>query len=152
MKLLHEEKDNILKTRGSFNGMFSRKSDGASFSIDRPVKFSTMLASGFIVLKVSNATGEHLICGDVRKETEVGDIMPDSYEKFLAYMDVDADVEDADLADETFSKHLDANRTFRNSQKNAHERDQDVKVLLLREVEFSFKKVIGVYVQDSLFG
>ena len=48
-------------------------------------------------------------------------------EKFLAYMDVDADVEDADPADETFSKHLDANRTFQNNQTNAHERDQYVR-------------------------
>ena len=48
-------------------------------------------------------------------------------EKFLASMDVDADVEDADPADETFSKHLDANRTFQNNQTNAHERDQYVR-------------------------
>lgn len=150
MMLLHGERENILKTRGPFNGMFTRKSDGSGgFSIDQPVKLSTMLASGFIVLKVANETGEHLICGDVRKGTEAGEFMTDHQEKYLAYKDVDADESDVESDDENSSRSSDEKHPL---QKNTREKGQDGKIFLLREEEFRFKKVIGVYVHDSLFG
>lgn len=62
MYLLHGERQHILKTRGPYNGMFfNRESQALRFSIDVPVQLSTMLASGFLVLKVINEEGEHLI-------------------------------------------------------------------------------------------
>src|SRR5882757_372369 len=62
VELLHGERECILKTSGPFNEMFTLASDGSGgFSIDEPLKLSTMLASGFIGLKVKNETGDHLI-------------------------------------------------------------------------------------------
>ena len=150
MNLLHGERENILITRGPFNGMFSRKSDGSSgFSIDQPVKLSTMLASGFIVLKVANEAGEHLICGDVRKGTEVGQFHTDETDKYLAYKGLDTDAGDAEPDVESSSQDFNDNRV---AQKETRERGQDRKVFLLKKEEFWFKKVVGIYVRDSLFG
>ncbi|KAJ4375369.1 hypothetical protein N0V83_002455 [Neocucurbitaria cava] len=71
MKLLHNERAITLVTRGPYNGMFDRKSEVPSegFAIDEPVQLSTMLASGFIILKVISYHGEHLICLDARKRS-----------------------------------------------------------------------------------
>jgi hypothetical protein len=151
MKLLHEERENILKTRGPFNGMFSRKSDGSDgFAIDQPVKLSTMLASGFIVLKVANEMGEHLICGDVRKGTDdAGSFSLDTTEKYLAYKNLDTDRRDAESEDENSSQYSNGKRAVR---KRRHERGQDGKIFLLREKEFRFRKIVGIYIHDSLFG
>lgn len=41
------------------------------FAIDEPVQLSTMLASGFVILKVASHHGEHLICLDARKRSGV---------------------------------------------------------------------------------
>jgi hypothetical protein len=67
--LLHAELDTILRTKGPHNGMFSRKRDGGAtgFAIDQPVHLLTMLANGFVALKVLNGKGEHLICMDLQK-------------------------------------------------------------------------------------
>jgi hypothetical protein len=76
LKLLNNEHHTTLQSRGPYNGMFSRRAEDAppgvfvfGFSIDVPVHLSTMLASGFIVLKVLSTEGEHLICLDARKKT-----------------------------------------------------------------------------------
>jgi len=106
-----------------------------------------MLASGFIVLKVANETGEHLICGDVRKGTEAGQFFTDHQEKYLAYKELDSDGSDAESDDDISSQHSDEKRA---AQKNTRERGQDGKIFLLREEEFRFKKVIGIDVHDSL--
>ncbi|KAI4644515.1 hypothetical protein J4E93_006420 [Alternaria ventricosa] len=64
--LLHNERDTTLITKGPYNGMFDRRAESGNegFSIDIPVHLSTMLASGFIVLKVLSVKGERLICLD----------------------------------------------------------------------------------------
>ena len=150
MRLLHGERENILKTRGPFNGMFTRKSEGAEgFSIDEPLKLSTMLASGFIVLKVRNETGEHLICADIRKGTGFGQFVVDSKEKYLAYKDLDSEESDEQSEDGKAALSLDEeNPVSRKTRGKGH----NGKIFLLREENFRFKKVIGVYVRDSLFG
>ncbi|KAH8782146.1 hypothetical protein BGZ57DRAFT_951891 [Hyaloscypha finlandica] len=69
MYLLQEESRSILWTRGPYNGMFERKvkEGAAGFSIDIPIELSTLIDSGFVMLKVRNERGEHLVCLDVRK-------------------------------------------------------------------------------------
>jgi hypothetical protein len=66
--LLHEWK-NVLRTKGPYNGLFARKAvdTDAAFSINQPAHISTIMASGFIVLKILNITGEHLIFLNVRR-------------------------------------------------------------------------------------
>jgi hypothetical protein len=146
MKLLHGERHSILKTTGPFNGMFSRKSEGGSgFSINEPVKLSTMLASGFIVFKVANHTGEHMICADVREGTDYSEFRIDHEEKYLAHMDIGEDFVETEEA-------APFQMLNRNQSQQAISKDRPRKVFLLREEEFSFKKVIGVYAHDALFG
>jgi hypothetical protein len=150
MKLLHGERENILKTRGPFNGMFTRKSEGSEgFSIDEPLKLSTMLASGFIVLKVRNETGEHLICADIRKGTNFGQFAVDTKEKYLAYKDIAAEESDEESEDDKSAPSFDEKNPV---SRKTTQRGQSGKIFLLREEAFRFKKVIGVYVRDSLFG
>jgi hypothetical protein len=66
--------------------MFSRKRKGGAtgFAINQPVYLSTILVGGFIILKVLNEKGEHLICMDVQKGTDDwGNSSLDGKEKFL---------------------------------------------------------------------
>jgi len=67
--LLLQEWKNILRTKGPYNGLFARKTADAdaAFSINLPAHISTIMASGFIVLKIMNITGEHLIFLNVRR-------------------------------------------------------------------------------------
>lgn len=151
MNLLHGERDNILRTRGPFNGMFGRKADGPDgFSIDEPVKLSTMLASGFIVLKVINEKGEHLICEDVRKGSAGTSISRDEFEKFLACMDVGRDAI-GDSSDDEEEKEGE-----RKNEKGAvvkvRRKEESEKVLKLKVEEFRWSKVLGLYIRDSKFG
>jgi hypothetical protein len=75
LKLLNTEHSTTLLSKGPYNGMFSRRVEETSgswsegFFIDEPVHLTTMLASGFIVLKVLSTQGEHLIVLDARKKT-----------------------------------------------------------------------------------
>lgn len=69
-KLLHDEKDSILMTRGPFNAVFLSKSD-AGFSIDVPVQNKTLLLSGLVMIKVETPLGHALVCLDVRRGTEL---------------------------------------------------------------------------------
>ncbi|KAI9709904.1 MAG: hypothetical protein M1820_002981 [Bogoriella megaspora] len=150
MKLLHGERENILTTRGPYNGMFTRRSKGLDgFSINTPVKLSTMLASGFIVFKIADENGEHLICGDVRKGTEVGEFEADSREKSLGYKNLDIDASDETSDDETSSQYSNERAVVR---RNVRDKASGGKIHLLREEEFGYKKMLGIYVHDSLFG
>ncbi|KAL2266688.1 hypothetical protein VTJ83DRAFT_6040 [Remersonia thermophila] len=69
-KLLYDERDSILRTRGPFNAVFLNKSD-AGFAIDVPLKNKTMLLSGLVLIKVEIALGYALVCLDVRRGTEL---------------------------------------------------------------------------------
>jgi len=87
--LLQEERRNILVTRGPYNGMFSKTEESeGGFAIDEPPSLSTMLHSGFVVLKVANEKGEHLICMDVRKGAGAANCLKGMTEKFLARKDI----------------------------------------------------------------
>ena len=68
--LLHNESKHTLTVSGPYTGMFDRVSEkGDAFVIDKPVQLSTALASGFLVFKVQNEDGEHIVCVDGRKST-----------------------------------------------------------------------------------
>ncbi|KAK3385641.1 hypothetical protein B0H63DRAFT_186082 [Podospora didyma] len=69
-KLLHDERDSILKTRGPFNAVFLSKSE-AGFSIDVPLQNKTLLLSGLVMIKVETPLGHALVCLDVRRGTEL---------------------------------------------------------------------------------
>ncbi|KAI4659252.1 uncharacterized protein J4E78_005678 [Alternaria triticimaculans] len=102
--LLHNERDTTLITKGPYNGMFDRRAESGNegFSIDIPVHLSTMLASGFIVLKV------------------------------LSVKDDDSDVNEE-------------------VRENPHGTARK-KIMRLSRIHFTWTKVLGVYVKDSLFG
>ncbi|KAI0413324.1 hypothetical protein F5X98DRAFT_390954 [Xylaria grammica] len=68
-KLLHDEKESILVTRGPYNSVFERRAErnGDGFSIDLPVKTRTLLLSGLTMLKVQTPLGYGLVCLDARR-------------------------------------------------------------------------------------
>lgn len=72
-KLLHDEQDSVLNTRGPFNIVFRRKStDGSSgFAINVPIQNKTLLLSGLVMIKVETPLGHSLVCFDVRRGTEL---------------------------------------------------------------------------------
>ncbi|KAI9780750.1 MAG: hypothetical protein M1839_006537 [Geoglossum umbratile] len=146
MNLLHEEENGILITRGPYNGMFGRKTTetGSGFSIDSPVHLSTMLASGFVVLKVINELGEHLICEDVRKGAPARSIPSGGDQEYISYMDIGKDAvgDEPDEMDEMNEKHSMGKAAEAASQK----------VLRLSMKKFTWKKIAGLYIHDSKFG
>jgi hypothetical protein len=146
MNLLHNERDNILKTRGPFNGMFGRQAEGPDgFSIDVSVKLSTMLASGFIMLKVINEKGEHLICEDVRKGASGISVTRNEPDTFLMVKDVGKDALNEGGDEETEKSDIE--------QAKSRRPPNEEKVLKLRVVEnFRWVKVLGLYIRDSKFG
>lgn len=72
-KLIYDEQESVLHTRGPYNAVFLRKSkDGAGgFSIDIPVNNKTLLLSGLSMLKVETPLGHALVCLDARRGTEL---------------------------------------------------------------------------------
>ncbi|KAK6364505.1 hypothetical protein LTS17_012128 [Exophiala oligosperma] len=137
-KLLYDERNTTVVTRGPYNGMFSRKPDGLGsdgFSIDVPAQLSTMLVSGFIILKVLSSTGEHLITLDVRKGTELDYAAHDGVDlKYLACLDLGK----RDFDDE--------------EEEQSPKPKADRRVLYLVENKVHYTKVLGLYVCDALFG
>lgn len=146
--LLRAEYNTILWTKGPYNGMFMRKREGGSsgFAIDEPVRLSTMLASGFVVLKVLNEKGEHLICMDLRKGTVGQSYSRLEKGKFLACMDIGKDA--ANYLDD-ITVGGDGTRP-EESDKGTGEASE--KVLKLVVKEFRWNKMLGPYTQDSKFG
>ncbi|CAG9981745.1 unnamed protein product [Clonostachys byssicola] len=67
-KLLQEERQSILQTRGPFNTIFRRRSEDG-FSINCPISTWTMLLSGLIMIEVESITGHGLACLDLRQGT-----------------------------------------------------------------------------------
>lgn len=136
--LLHNERNTTLITKGPYNGMFERRVDAGSagFSIDIPIDLSTMLASGFVILKVLSVKGERLICLDVRKGSDwkIGAAMRDSYKEFLTC----TDLEDKDDVEEEVEKDSDSITAK--------------KILRLTRIRFRWTRVLGVYIRDSSFG
>lgn len=164
--VLHAEHENILRTKGPYNGMFGQlnSTEGNSmeevdaikamynaifgrkgqqtggFAIDVPVDHSTMLASGFILLKVLNDKGEHLICVDVRKGTESAGYAKRDKDMFLSCMNVEKDITE-----------LTSMNKSQESASNQMEKERS-KVLKLTTNEFRWTKMLGIYVRDCTFG
>ncbi|KAB2573874.1 hypothetical protein DBV05_g7478 [Lasiodiplodia theobromae] len=67
-KLLHDDcGGTILLTRGPYNSVFRRQTDGTNgFSIDRPISAETLMLSGLALLKVVTPRGHAIVCLDYR--------------------------------------------------------------------------------------
>jgi hypothetical protein len=143
MHLLHNERNTMLVTRGPYNGMFERSQEGPgeAFSIDKAVDLSTMLASGYIVLKVLSEKGEHLICLDVRKGSLWDAANRNNIKNYLACMDLEKDSMQDDSR---------VQKTVRIEREKSHE--EKPRVLLLKYNEFRWNKMLGLYVGNSSFG
>jgi hypothetical protein len=152
MNLLHEEQNSILITRGPYNGIFGRKTTetGNGFSIDFPVQLSTMLASGFIVLKVVNELGEHLICEDVRKGATARSISGAQDYEYISYMDIGKDALGDELDGMDGMDGMDGIDEKHSMGKTAEAAPH--KVLRLSMKKFFWKKIAGLYIRDSKFG
>jgi len=136
MKLLHNERSTALVTRGPYNGMFDRKSEVSSegFAIDEPVQLSTMLASGFVILKFISYHGEHLICLDARKGNDLDYANSEASVsmKYLSCLEMPNGE-----AEEFVSRR--PNRTSKT-------------VLHLSENPIGWHKMVGLFVGDAVFG
>ncbi|KAF2731924.1 hypothetical protein EJ04DRAFT_554380 [Polyplosphaeria fusca] len=128
LKLLSDEHSTTLVTTGPYNGMFSRcaEANAAGFSINSPVHLTTMLASGFILLKVLSMEGEHLISLDARKKA-VADYAHGSTGRvtYLSCMEIP-------------------------SSTNAEKRGGEV--LYLKQHSIEWNKLAGLYFVDAVFG
>ncbi|TPX12725.1 uncharacterized protein E0L32_000902 [Thyridium curvatum] len=147
MYLLHGERQHILKTRGPFNGMFfNRESQGLPFSIDVPVQLSTMLASGFLILKVINEEGEHLISVDVRKGSRARAVRTGVPGEYMAHLHLDEDIveSDDDENDDGGDETKKANARSR--------RKQEGQPLLLFTEDIVWTKTVGFFIRDVKFG
>jgi hypothetical protein len=152
--LLRNERNNCLVTDGPYNGMFDHtlerrgiKRDrdeeknrnkgltvvmSQGFSIDEPSHVYTLLASGIVVLKVRDGRGEHLICIDGRKG--FWDMSRSGTKgKWMTCPNFN-------------SEHLE--NMFSEHQRGSRESS----VYMLERVDFSWARVLGVYVKDSKFG
>jgi hypothetical protein len=155
--LLRNEWNNLLVTDGPYNGMFDRTLErrGAKmkrdeekdqnkgpavvisqgFSIDEPSNVHTLLASGIVVLKVRDGSGEHLICIGGRKgQWDMS--MGGEKAKWMTCPNFNSEQLEA-LFDEN-----------KRGNGGRHERG----VHMLERVDFKWAKVLGVYVKDSKFG
>jgi hypothetical protein len=155
LNLLHEERLNTLRTKGPYNGMFARKADDANaFAIDEAVELSTMLASGFIILKVLNEFGEHLICMDVRKGTRGMAPEKGVWGEFLAYLDIGKDsmYDTLDHKQEEVQGDSKVDQDTKKNVKHQKGKTSEEKVKKLSVVQFRWNKVLGLYINDSKFG
>lgn len=161
MYLLLEERGNTLQTRGPYHGMFLRQAESGSggFSIDVAVRLSTMLASGFVLLKVSNEYGEHLICLDVRKGSRGEAPVTGKADKYLAYLDIGKDVEyymststNQQQGQVEGTTSSDSTRSRIGGRKSKIEARALKKVKKLKKEEIRWFKVLGIYVKDEQFG
>ncbi|KAI1108791.1 hypothetical protein F5Y14DRAFT_434790 [Nemania sp. NC0429] len=70
VKLLQDERESFLETRGPFNVIFNRRSQDG-FSIDRPISMWAMLLSGLIMVETESVRGRSLVCLDLRLGTKI---------------------------------------------------------------------------------
>jgi len=177
--LLHEENRNILRTTGPYNGLFKRKrEDGAGgLSIDEPATLETVHASGFVVLKVRNEQGEHLLCLDVRGggDTAVSLAVSGHWEKGLVSKDVSKDNSRGmqgvaldstrhggpeeerirgSMAGQELQGKDDQDVVGREGvvEIECEEREEEEKTIFFREMDILYTKVLGVFLSDNLFG
>lgn len=150
--LLHNEYKNTLTVKGPYTGMFRRvPNTGSGFIIDEATQLSTMLASGFVIFKVLNEKGEHLVCIDVRKGASTRQIVSGQDTKYNAVMDIGRDdLEDEDSEDDLELESLQGTKKATKVQKVLNQRAD--KVLMLQREEFRWNTMLGFYVKDSRFG
>jgi hypothetical protein len=131
-----------------FRGLRATQWDGGAtgFAIDQPVHLLTMLASGFVVLKVLNGKGEHLICMDLQKETIRETHSRMEKEKFLTSMNVNK--RERGYAEDGDSENGPAKQVKEGKSRQV---PSDDKVLKLAIKEFRGDKVLGLYEKDSRF-
>jgi hypothetical protein len=144
MFLLLNERKIILRTRGPFNGMFkqpAKEGEGGNFSINRPVHISTMMASGFIVLKTLSVFNEDIVCLDARQGGE--NIRPRSSAERLCWLTPE-DLEHRELEEGQLSLHSSPRRV------DAKPGDETVKRIFRRKLRVD--RILGMYVGDSFFG
>ena len=142
MNLLLNEPDTVIRTRGPYNGMFTRQTfDPDGFKINEAVHISTMMASGFIVLKVLNVFGELLVCLNVRRGSdfislsEIGEWLV--FEDKENYAD-DPATRDGDSVSDTKGERL------------VSSENKQVKQLTRRKVRID--RILGVYIGNTCFG
>ncbi|KAK3954782.1 hypothetical protein QBC32DRAFT_171765, partial [Pseudoneurospora amorphoporcata] len=70
-KLVQEDANSILETRGPFNQVFEGRKSGDGFSIDRPIGIWAMLVSGIIMIEVETLDGRRLVSLDLRRGTKL---------------------------------------------------------------------------------
>lgn len=66
--LLHNETKNPVAFRGPYKTIFSKCTSSSGFSIDEPINHSTIVAAGFMVLKVVIDEMSYLLFQDVRDD------------------------------------------------------------------------------------
>lgn len=136
MYLLLEEWATVLQTRGSFNGMFKRKvEDTSGFAIDKAVHISTLFASGFVVVKVFETMGEHLVCLDARRTSHR--LLLDTRMTCLACVDLEKYDESSD--------HLPGDSKTGSAQNRGM-------VKQLKKSKVDIERIMGIYISDSYFG
>lgn len=145
--LLENEYKTWLVTSGPYNGMFDRRCDSRykderfhvaqtdGFSIDKPVALRTMVAAGFVILKVAGSDGENLICLDGRK----GAFSRDAANKGRRADWMTCRNFNTDLLEDT--RNMDGN-----------EKEPKHQVLFLQRLKFQWERVLGIYIKESLFG
>ncbi|KAI1360473.1 hypothetical protein F5Y08DRAFT_317323 [Xylaria arbuscula] len=143
MYLLLNEWNTILRTRGPYNGMFSRRTqDGEGFPINEPSHISTMMSSGFVILKVLNVFGEHLVCLDARRGTD-----------FVTLFEVSPRLVCERLEDYDNLQALDGVVHGRKGQGEGREiRTRNSAVKRLARQNFRVDRILGIYIGDDYFG
>lgn len=137
LKLLNDEQAIKLITDGPYNGMFSQKAEVGSraFSIDEPVKLSTMITAGFIILKVLSEHGEHLVCLDSRRNSSIG--YASSTSEGLRYLSCRNLINPDDGHNiTTVSKNIEGMK----------------EILYLKREKLGWKRVLGLYIAKVAFG
>lgn len=140
MFLLYRGRDTILKTKGPYNGMFLSNTEErgqGQFAIDVPTRLSTMYASGFIVLKMLNEDGEHLVVVDARKGASESSARNECSDEKLCHLRLDQDMAKLD----------DLHSDYGSAKPSKTE-----PVLQLRMEKFWMKKIVGFYIRDVKFG
>lgn len=139
MYLLLNEWRTSLRTEGPFNGMFTRRVlQGSGFAINKPTHISTLAASGFLLLKVINVAGEHIICLDARRGSDY--VSPRSVTQRLVFPDLEEhELEQEMLIESTYGDDRDGDETINPAKQ-------------LRRERILVDRVLGAYIGDSFFG
>lgn len=138
IKLLLEENQTTLTTKGPYNGMFSRRAGQGEegFVIDVPVSLKTLFVAGFIVLKVRGEDGDNIVVFDSRIGTEV-QMMESRGEsaEWLSCVDVGGKVS-RELAGEKTSTRSKGRGPFFHLSRN----------------KIKWSKVLGLFAEEASFG